>query len=635
MCGIAGLIDFNSSSSQANIVALTEALHHRGPDDGGYFFKSIDNVQVGLGHRRLSILDLSSHGHQPMAFTHLTMIYNGEVYNFREIRRELEVEGYQFDSNSDTEVILKAFHRWGIQSVQKFNGMFAIAILDTQAQKLTLIRDRMGVKPLYWYKKDGLFMFASELKSFHCHPGFTKEINHHGLALYLQHGYIPQPHTIFSHAHKLQTGHYLEFDLSSQRYSVKKYWDVYAAYNQPKLKLSEQEAMDTTEQLLKSSCAYRMVADVPVGVFLSGGYDSSTVTALLQSDRTEKLKTFSIGFSEDKFNEAPYAKQVAKYLGTDHTEYYCTQRDALAIFPRLPDIWDEPFADSSVIPTTLVSQLARQQVTVSLSADGGDELFGGYEKYIQQSRHSHMFDSIPCKAALVKLLQKIPPNATGLDAIISNFTNKYHRALLFMSSSSQFETIQSLQQIFMDTELPYLLKANATIPPTDFDTLAQLNDILSHEDKMMAMDFKTYQPDDILTKVDRATMSVGLEGREPLLDYRLVEFVARLDSNLKIRNGEKKYLLKQITHKYLPKELMDRPKMGFSMPIAEWLHDAFNEQLEYHLNSNRLEKQGLFNSKTIMKLKNRYLAGDKRHVGKLWTLLIFQMWYEKWMRSSM
>ena len=632
MCGIAGLVDFGRKTSLETLKAMTDVLHHRGPDDGGYFFEGLDSYQLGLGHRRLSILDLSNHGHQPMQFQNLTMIYNGEVYNFVEIRTELEKQGYTFESHSDTEVILKAYHKWGIEAVHRFNGMFAIAIFDRQAQILTIIRDRAGVKPLYWYQKDGLFMFASELKSFHQHPGFVKELNHDGLALYLQYGYIPQPHTILNFTHKLQAGHSLQLNFQTSELKIEKYWDVTDCYNEPKLDISEQEAIEETERLLKSACEYRMVADVPVGMFLSGGYDSSAVTALLQSERTEKLKTFSIGFHEEKFNEAHHAKKVAEYLGTDHTEYYCTQKDALDILPDLPEIWGEPFADNSVIPTTLVSKLAREQVTVSLSADGGDEVFGGYDKYVQAQHYHQLFNKLPMRSSLAKLLQNMPAQGTGLDAVIRNFSGKYSRAVSIMSADNPTQVMQSLQQFFTDSELSGLLKQNANRVITSFDELMDLNPELNDLDKMMAIDFKTYQLDDILTKVDRATMSVSLEGREPLLDYRLIEYVARLDPTLKIRNGDKKYLLKQITHKYLPKELMDRPKMGFSVPIVDWFSDELKHYLEHYFESSKLEQQGLFNVNRLLKMKKQYLAGQRHHIGKIWTILVFQMWYERWMR---
>jgi asparagine synthase (glutamine-hydrolysing) len=631
MCGIVGLLDFGCKSSLGYLKKMTDVLYYRGPDDGGYFFEGFAKAQVGLGHRRLSILDLSNHGHQPMVFGHLTMIYNGEVYNFKEIRAELSSCGYVFESHSDTEVILKAYHKWGVDAAHHFNGMFAIAIFDSQTQTLTLIRDRAGVKPLYWYQKDGLFMFASELKSFHQHPGFVKELNNNGLALYLQYGYIPQPHTIFNNTHKLQAGHSLELNIQNSELKIEKYWDVVDFYNKPKLVLSEQEAMEETERLLKSACEYRMIADVPVGVFLSGGYDSSLVTALLQSERTEKLKTFSIGFYEEKFNEAHHAKKVADHLGTDHTEYYCTQKDALDILPKLPEIWDEPFADNSVIPTTLVSELAREQVAVSLSADGGDEVFGGYDKYSQAARYHRLFSKIPVRGFVAKLLAKIPPESTGLDLLIRNFSVKYYRALSIMSAETQNQTMQNLQKYISDSELQSQLKFNVRTATTAFGDVNLLNSDLSGLDKMMAIDFKTYQLDDILVKVDRATMSVGLEGREPLLDHRLIEYVAQLDPSLKIHKGNKKYLLKQITHKYLPKEIMDRPKMGFSFPMVEWFGDDIKKYLEHYLKPSMLESQGLFNVEKITKMKVQYLGGQNYHVKYLWTILIFQMWYERWM----
>lgn len=631
MCGIAGLVDFRRHSSLDTLKNMTDMLFHRGPDDGGYYFEGFERSDVGLGHRRLSILDLSNHGHQPMAFDHLTMVYNGEVYNFKEIRTDLEKLGFSFDSNSDTEVILKAYHQWGAEAVHRFNGMFAMAIFDSQKKTLILIRDRAGVKPLYWYQKDGLFMFASELKSFHEHPAFQNELNHDGLTLFLQYGYIPQPHTIFNHTHKLQAGHILEISTENAQFNIQKYWDVIDCYNQPKLAISEQEALDETERLLKSACEYRMVSDVPVGMFLSGGYDSSAVTALLQSERSEKLKTFSIGFHEEKFNEAHYAKKVAEHLGTDHTEYYCTQKDALEILPSLPEIWDEPFADNSVIPTTLVSRLAREQVTVSLSADGGDEVFGGYDKYIQAAHFHQLFNKIPGRSYLAKCLAHVSPEKTGLDFVIRNFSGKYHRALSIMSANSQNQAMQNFQKIFSDSEIPKVLKDFSVQLKTDFDDFVLLNSDLSDLEKMMAIDFKTYQLDDILTKVDRAAMSVSLEGREPLLDYRLIEFVARLDPTLKIKNGNKKYLLKKITHKYLPEAIMDRPKMGFSVPIVDWFRDELSLYFDEYLSPSFLKQQGLFKVEEILFMKDRYLAGHSHLVTKLWTILVFQMWYKRWM----
>lgn len=628
MCGIAGLVDFGRQSNLETLKTMTDVLFHRGPDDGGYFFEGFDQSQVGLGHRRLSILDLSNHGHQPMSFNHLTMVYNGEVYNFKEIRVELEKNGYTFESHSDTEVILKAYHKWGVDAVHRFNGMFAIAIFDNQAQTLTLIRDRAGVKPLYWYQKDGLFMFASELKSFHEHPGFQKELNHDGLALFLQYGYIPQPHTIFNHTHKLQAGHSLSFDIKHSTFNIEKYWDVIDCYNQPKLDISEQEAMDETERLLKSACEYRMVADVPVGMFLSGGYDSSAVTALLQSDRTEKLKTFSIGFHEEKFNEAHHAKKVAEYLGTDHTEYYCTQNDALEILPKLPEIWDEPFGDASAIPTTLVSQLARKDVTVSLSADGGDEIFGGYDKYTGIHKKMQAFGKIP---NLLLPFAKAVLNfkATHFAARKAGMFNADDRLKRFALMLGQDEKglLKKGSQVFTEYDLDRFLLKRLNRVQTEFDADINQNWL----DNVLAIDYKTYQLDDILTKVDRATMSVSLEGREPLLDYRLVEFVARVDNSFKIHGGSKKYLLKQITHKYLPKEIMDRPKKGFGVPIFDWFKAELKDYLMTYLSEDRLEKGKIFNPHQVIQLRDRYLVGLDVNINQLWFILMFEMWRERWL----
>ncbi|WP_119564789.1 asparagine synthase (glutamine-hydrolyzing) [Vibrio cholerae] len=628
MCGIAGLLDSRSQSSIDHLKKMTDILYHRGPDDGGYFFEQLGSVQIGLGHRRLSILDLSNHGHQPMSFNHLTMIYNGEVYNFKEIRVELEKHGYRFESHSDTEVILKAYHKWGIEAVHRFNGMFAMAILDSQAQTITLIRDRAGVKPLYWYQKDGLLMFASELKSFHEYPAFVKELNHDGLALFLQYGYIPQPHTIFNHTHKLQAGHALTFNIKNTTLKIDKYWDVIDCYNQPKLDISEHEAMNETERLLKSACEYRMVADVPVGMFLSGGYDSSAVTALLQSERTEKLKTFSIGFHEPKYNEAHHAKKVAEHLGTDHTEYYCTQKDALAILPKLPEIWDEPFGDASAIPTTLVSQLARKDVTVSLSADGGDEIFAGYDKYTSIENKKRKFSQIPSVLyPFIKTgLNSGAVHATAKKLGMYNADVRLKRFSLMLDQNEK-GLLKIGSQTFTDIDLDILLVNKYNKVKTEFDVEITQNWL----DNILAIDYKTYQLDDILTKVDRATMSVGLEGREPLLDVNIIDFVARLDPNMKIKNGSKKHLLKEITHKYIPKDIMDRPKMGFGVPIFDWFKSELKEYVLFYLSNDRIEKAGIFNTFYVATLRDKYLAGADINVNQIWFLLMFEMWRERWL----
>lgn len=631
MCGIVGFCDFLKKSSSDILKNMTDILHHRGPDDSGYFWDENEYSQIALGHRRLSILDLSAHGHQPMSFEHLDIVFNGEVYNFKEIKKELLELGYSFHSDSDTEVILKSYHQWGTKAVDKFNGMFAITIYDKKANKLIFIRDRAGVKPFYYYKKDSLILFSSELKSFHNHPDFQKDINKSSLSLYLQFGYIPEPHSIFKNTYKLKAGHYIEIDLKSQKFEEIKYWDVVDFYNKPKLDISQDKAIEKTEELLKSSFEYRMVSDVPVGVFLSGGYDSSVVTAILQKQRTEKLNTFTIGFKEKGFDEAPYAKEVAKYLGTNHTEYYCTQKDALEIIPKLCEIYDEPFGDSSAIPTILVSQLAIKDVTVSLSADGGDEIFAGYSKYTTALQYFNKFKSIPNSVkSLVKLgMDNINPNHIPILSNTYNFATRYEKINGILKAKSSVEAMKYTSEYFTKKERDTILKVHFDDLKTNFDI--QIADTNDEMNQMLAIDYKTYMIDDILTKVDRATMSVSLEGREPLLDYRIVEFVSQLPSNLKYKGGDKKWLLKQITHKYLPKEMMDRPKQGFGVPLTEWFRDELKEYFMIYLDERRIEKEGLFNSKEVVRLRDSYLSGNRENVQKLWFLLMFEMWYEKWM----
>lgn len=381
MCGIAGFVDFESSSNEDVLNKMTLSLQHRGPDGQGIYFKETAAAQIGLGHRRLSIIDLSECGSQPMHYNGLHIIFNGEVYNFAEIRLELEKKGHQFTGHSDTEIILHAYQEWGIDTIQQWKGMFAVVIYDENKNELIAIRDRAGVKPFYYYWQDGLFLFASELKAFAQHPNFKKEIDPSAVASFLQYGYVSFPHCIYKNTFKLPAAQVLKLDLNTQQLSTIRYWNVYDYYNKPKMDMGFDEAMKETETILQKAFNYRMVADVPVGVFLSGGFDSSCVTALLQKDSTEKIKTFTIGATDESLDEAPYAKQIAEHLGTEHTEYYCTPKEALDIIPELPYYYDEPFADSSAIPTILVSRLAREKVTVALSADAGDEIFAGYNRY--------------------------------------------------------------------------------------------------------------------------------------------------------------------------------------------------------------------------------------------------------------
>ena len=633
MCGIAGFVDFNKKSNLDILKRMTDVSDHRGPDDSGYKFDSSENVEIGLGHRRLSILDLTSHGHQPMRFESIDIVYNGEVYNFNEIKQELEDLGYDFESHSDTEVILKAYHKWGLEAVHKFNGMFAMAIYDRNISKLFLIRDRSGIKPLFYYHKNNTLLFASELKSMHQHHAFKKEIDIDAVALFLQLQYIPEPHSIFKSCFKLRAGHFLEIDLVTQKIEEKVYWDVIDHYNKPKLDISEEEAIEETEKLLKSAFEYRMVSDVPVGIFLSGGYDSSLVTSILQHQRSEKLKTFTIGFHENGFNEAPYAKQVAEYLGTEHHEYYCTQKDALAIIPKLATIYDEPFSDASAIPTTLVSQLARQEVTVSLSADGGDEIFAGYDKYSRTMEYYKYFSKVPnfLKSSVASMMGGVNPNSIPLLKDTFNFNIRYEKMQNMLMAKNAVDIMKNTSIFLTFNEVNNLLNNRAKILSTNLD---KGNLLESHNDdinSMLAIDYKTFMVDDILTKVDRATMSVSLEGREPFLDYRIIEFVSSLPSHYKYQNGRKKHILKEITHKYLPKEMMDRPKMGFVVPIQEWFKDELKEYFLHYLDEQRLKKEGIFNVQEVVKLRDNYLNGGKENIDNLWSMLMFEMWYEKWM----
>lgn len=631
MCGIVGFCDFKKSSSSKILSSMMKVLAHRGSDASGDTFYELEGSVVGLGHQRLSILDLSVEGNQPMEFNELTIVYNGEVYNFKEIRDELETLGYEFHSNSDTEVVLKAFHAWKDSMIDRFRGMFSIVIFNKKEEKLTLIRDHAGVKPLYWYYRDGLFLFASELKSFHKHPSFKKEIDQDVLVSYLQHGYVLQPYSIFKDTHQLNAGHILELDLKSQKVQQREYWSIRSYYEKPKLELSDSEAVLETEKVLREAFNYRMVSDVPVGCFLSGGYDSSLVTALLQLDRKEKINTFTIGFEEKGYNEAPHAQRVADHLGTNHTEYYCTHRDALEVIPKLAEVYDEPFGDASAIPTLLVSQLAREEVTVSLSADGGDEIFAGYQAYDNLYKIDNILKKVPniVKRGGVGILNMIEPNSIPFVDNIYNFTIRYEKIKKMLLAKNGAELLEQSYEQYSNDEIERLLLKPTQKIITSFDIdVSKIEDSLS---QMLLIDYKTYMADDILTKVDRATMSVGLEGREPFLDRTIIEFASQLPNKMKYRNGQKKWVLKEITHKYIPKEIMERPKMGFSPPITEWFRDELKSYFLDYLSYERIEREGIFNPNEVVRMRDEYLNGRAVSVHRLWFILMFEMWYERWM----
>ncbi|MEM9919742.1 MAG: asparagine synthase (glutamine-hydrolyzing) [Bacteroidota bacterium] len=635
MCGIVGFSDFNKRSSEEMLAKMTEVLHHRGPDDSGSYFTDVPLAQLGFGHRRLSIIDLSRLGHQPMVSEdgNHRIVYNGEVYNFKEIRVELEKRGHRFRSNSDTEVILKSYIEWGTAGFDRFIGMFALCIYDQSKEKLILLRDRAGVKPLYYSWEDGLFLFSSELKCFHQHNGWKKEIDTNGVSLFLKHGWIPAPHTIFKKTYKLKPGHFLELNLRTKDLKEHKYWDVFDYYNKPRLDLSLDEALSHTHELLKSASEYRMVSDTPVGVFLSGGYDSSTVAALLQSDRTERLKTFAIGFDEKEFDEAPYAKQVANHLGTDHTELYCSQEEALQLFDRLPLYYDEPFGDSSAIPTMLVSQLASQHVKVALSADGGDEVFAGYTRYFSDASVFEKIHKIP------KPIRQLYGHTLSGKLAPLLASNTYKEILY-----QKFDAVIGLENVktsyryrvepihFSDRELNRLIlgQKGKAYGHTFYDDMHLLSTDLDKIRFMTALEYKTTMVDDILVKVDRATMSYSLESREPLLDHRLIEFSSRLPRHILCHRDIPKYLIREICHRYIPREIMERPKRGFAIPTRQWLNDRLKKHVDHYFSDSFIRQQGIFHVDETNKMLRDFYDGTDNNPERLWIFLMFQIWFDKW-----
>jgi asparagine synthase (glutamine-hydrolysing) len=633
MCGIAGFADFSGKTDGNQLRTMTDTLIHRGPDGSGYELFQFGNSTVGLGHRRLAIIDLTEAGKQPMRFAHFHITFNGEIYNYQEIRRELEQKGHSFLSHSDTETILHAYAEWGSRCLEKFIGMFAFVIYDEKNQLLFCARDRAGVKPFFYYRREHLFLFASELKTFHAHPDFQKELNYDAVAAFMQYGNVPGEHAIFRHAHKLPPGHHLTFSLSDGKLKTERYWNVYEAYNRPKLTLSFAEAKKQTEELLQSAFAYRMVADVPVGVFLSGGFDSACVAALLQKDRTEKLNTYTVGVPDIGLNEAPYAKEVAARLGTEHHEYYCTEKEALELIPLLPHFYDEPFADSSAMPTMLVSRMARRDVTVALSADAGDEVFAGYNRYDYLMKFGPLLQGIPkpLRMLAAALMQGIPAERIPVLSGRYNFANRYEKLKNLLRDPSPEKIMLSLSRQWSD-------EAHKNLFAREFAELSTLygNTELKPEwytplSYMMGIDYVTYLPDDILQKVDRATMSVSLEGREPFLDHRVIEWAARLPDEFKYRNGTKKYILREIVYDYLPKEMMNRPKMGFAVPVEKWLMTDLRDLVETYLSEKAVREEGIFNPRATEALKTQFYAGRREYGVKLWHLLMFRMWSAKWM----
>jgi len=643
MCGIVGFCDCNNKVDRNVLISMRDALSHRGPDDKGEYIDEKSNI--GLGHRRLSILDVSTLGHQPMSNDKGTIwvTYNGELYNFKEIRQELIHKGYSFKSNSDTEVLVKAYEQWGIECIHKFIGMFAIAIWDSMEKKLYLIRDRAGVKPLYYYHKNDLFLFASELKALHKHPGFPKQLDYSALPTYLMYGFISSPKTIFENTKSVRPGHYICF--SNNKIEEVKYWDILDYYEQDKLTASEDEITEELEQILIDSFKYRLLSDVPVGIFLSGGVDSSLVTALLQKNVNTQLKTFSIGFYEDKYNEAHHAKRIADYLGTDHTEYYISEKEALDVVDKLPDIYDEPFGDNSGIPTYLVSKLARQDVTVALSADGGDEMFFGYNRYRKAAYYYETVSQYPSiiKNFIQKSVSFLSPdtveyfysNLKFLLPEVKGIWDKYtnFKAMLGEGINKNLENIHKITHAkWRENELESLINESYSTPFNDdvFDvSFSRLSD-RDAMSQMLCADFKTYLCDDILTKVDRASMSVSLESREPFLDHRLLEYVAKIPPHLKYKDGQTKYILKKVLEQYIPRNLWDRPKRGFTSPVFKWLRTDLKPLVHHYLGEEKIKQDGIFCPKTTKMWVDKLYNGYSVKAERIWYLLMFQIWKERW-----
>jgi asparagine synthase (glutamine-hydrolysing) len=633
MCGITGFVDFEEGSDEQLLKNMTSCLTHRGPDDEGFTLAKFEGFQVGLGHRRLSIIDLSPGGKQPMRTGELEITFNGEIFNYVEIRDELIKNGHSFKSNSDTEVILRAYKQWGGECVKRFIGMFAFVILDHERRELFITRDRAGIKPLFYHWDGSLFLFGSELKTFHKHPRFKKELNIHAVASFVQFGNVPTPHSIFRNTYKLKPGHSMIFSMSDKKIKTVQYWDVYDNYNKPKLNISFEEARDETEKIMKKAFEYRMVSDVPVGIFLSGGYDSTCLTALLQKGRSEKLKTFTIAVPDIGLNEAPYAKKTAEYFGTDHHEYLCSENEVLELITELPYFYDEPFADSSAIPTTLVSKMARKQVTVALSADGGDEIFAGYNRYDYLIKYGRVLNSLPgvLRKGGYTLMKALPADSVPGFSRTYNFHNRYEKLKLLLKDPSPKNMMLSLSKQYDESHTMELFAKPVFPQNTAYQSDELLDQFYSPLSYMLAIDWQTYLLDDILQKVDRASMSAGLEAREPYLDQHIIEWAAKLPDNYKYHQGVKKYILREIVHKHIPKEMMDRPKMGFAIPIETWLAADLRDKVEYYLSPARLNSQGIFREQVVTRMKKDFFSGKKELGLKIWYLLMFQMWHERWM----
>ncbi len=659
MCGLvafweAGYTGGDDTHLYELLLQMTSTLQHRGPDDSGAWVEG--NEGVALGFRRLSIIDLSPEGHQPMqsASGRYVIIFNGEVYNFSALREELEVKGHRFRGHSDTAVMLAAIEEWGLEAaVKRFVGMFAIVLWDRQERRLSLVRDRLGIKPLYYGWMGDTFLCASELKALRAHPSFRPEIDRGALTLYMRHNYVPHPYSIYKGIRQLPPGTILTLGPTGRRAtdgdfpSPVPYWSAQEVAERGVADAftgTDREAIEEMDTLLREAVRLRMVADVPLGAFLSGGVDSSTVVALMQAQSEQPVKTFTIGFNEERYNEATHARAIADHLGTDHTELYVTPEQALSIIPSLPQMYDEPFADSSQLPTFLVSQLTRRHVTVSLSGDGGDELFGGYTRYAVARSIWGKVGWLPPRArvGLARGIRSVSRSSydrwlgrlapyTGRFGSVGRVGDKLHTLSEVLAVRDRDDLYRRLVS---HTPSPHSLVLGGYEPPTALTGRRRRIRLHDYTQRMMYVDTVSYLPDDILTKVDRASMAVSLEARVPLLDHRVVEFAWRLPMSLKVRDGQGKWILRQVLYRYVPRQLIERPKMGFGVPIDIWLRGPLREWAEALLNERRLREEGFLDPDTVRSMWRDHLSGERNSQGRLWNILMFQAWLEHYGTSS-
>ncbi|MDD5146787.1 MAG: asparagine synthase (glutamine-hydrolyzing) [Candidatus Pacebacteria bacterium] len=632
MCRVTGFWDLNYRGAyglERTVDQMNQTLVHGGPDEQGFYCN--ERLGLALANCRLAILDLSPLGHQPMFSddNQICLVFNGEIYNFAEIKKELEGLGLSFKSHSDTEVIIKAYQKWGIDCLNKFRGMFAFALFDRAQEKLFLVRDRIGVKPIYYFWQNGLFIFASETRAIFKHPQFQKEISAEGVATYFQFGYIPHPFSIWQNVFKLPPGCFLTVS-RKEGLKIQKYWDLQDYYlrglSEQSVERNELEILSQLENILTDSFRLRLVSDVPVGVFLSGGIDSSIVAALLQKDLDKPLRTFTIGFEDKDYNEAEYAKQIANHLKTNHTELYCTQKEALEIVPNLPEIYDEPFGDSSAVPTFLISKLARQEVKVVLSGDGGDEFFAGYDKYWNQK----MLQALAMTNKLPGILGLVGGKISGLSS--NEAAYRVRKFSQMVQAQNIFEQFADIATGFFPAEISNFVNIKQEFFLSDI--LGGVKDDLLKLDPVslwMFFDAKLYLPEDILTKVDRASMHNALEAREPLLDHQMIEFICGLPINFKCDDKSGKHLLKKILNKYLPKKYWDRPKHGFSIPMRAWLLNDLKPLVDEFLGERCIKEVGVLDYQAVNNLRKSFFGNKNSNPYRIWYLLIFQMWATRWL----